>query len=63
VGNNILKYQDYILQEHYRYIDSLLIGVNESISTKSISNYLEKVFQRISKASSTHKKKNSNQSL
>jgi GH24 family phage-related lysozyme (muramidase) len=57
VGNNILKYQDYILQEHYRYIDSLLIGVNESISTKSISNYLEKVFQRISKASSTHKKK------
>lgn len=57
MGNNILKYQDYILQEHYRHIDSLLIGVNESISTKSISNYLEKVFQRISKASITHKKK------
>jgi GH24 family phage-related lysozyme (muramidase) len=51
--NNILKYQDYILQEHYNYIDSLMI--NESVGD-NISAYLSKVFDRISKASKSHKK-------
>lgn len=46
----ILKYDDFILQEHYTF-------VNESFSLDDIKEYLIKVFKRISKASKEHKKK------
>ncbi len=50
---NILKYENFIIQEHYKWIDSLII--NESIGN-DISGYLRKIFQKI-KSLSIDKKK------
>lgn len=52
--NNILKYEDFLLEEYYRYIDS--ITLNESIGD-DVSGYLRKVFDKI-KNLSIEKKKN-----
>jgi len=51
--NNILKYEDFLLKEHYNYID--YITLNESIGD-DVAGYLRKVFDRI-KNLSTEKKK------
>ena len=50
---NILKYENFIIQEHYKWIDSLII--NESIGN-DISGYLRKIFQKIKSLSIDRKK-------
>jgi len=52
--NNILKYEYFLLEEYYRYIDS--ITLNESIGD-DVSGYLRKVFDKI-KNLSIEKNKN-----
>ena len=49
----ILRYNDFLMEEHFRYIDSLTL--NESIGD-DISGYLRKVFQRIKNLSIEKKK-------
>jgi lysozyme len=49
----ILRYNDFLMEEHFRYIDSLII--NESFGD-DISSYLRKVFQRIKNLSIEKKK-------
>ena len=51
--NNILKYEDFLLKEHYQYIDS--ISLNESIG-EDVAGYLRKVFTKIKDLSIERKK-------
>jgi lysozyme len=53
MDKNILKYEDFLMEGHFRYIDSLLI--NESVGD-DVSSYLRKVFQRIKNLSIERKK-------
>jgi lysozyme len=53
MDKNILKYDQFLLQDHYNYIDSLLI--NESIGD-NIVQYLRSVFKRIKNLSIDKKK-------
>lgn len=53
MDKNILRYEDFLMEEQFRYIDSLLI--TESIGD-NVASYLRKVFQRI-KSLSIEKKK------
>ena len=53
IKKNILKYDDFLMEEHFRYIDSLLI--TESVGD-SVASYLRKVFQRIKNLSIEKKK-------
>ena len=43
MDKNILRYDDFLMEEHFRYIDSLLI--TESVGD-NVASYLRKVFQR-----------------
>lgn len=53
MDKNILKYEDFLMEGHFRYIDSLII--NESIGD-NVASYLRKVFQRIKNLSIERKK-------
>jgi lysozyme len=53
MDKSILRYDDFLMEEHFRYIDSLLI--NESIGD-DVASYLRKVFQRIKNLSIEKKK-------
>jgi lysozyme len=53
MDKNILKYEDFLMEGHFRYIDSLLI--NESVGD-DVASYLRKVFQRIKNLSIERKK-------
>ena len=53
MDKNILKYEDFLMEGHFRYIDSLLI--TESIGD-NVASYLRKVFQRIKNLSIERKK-------
>ena len=53
MDKNILRYDDFLMEEHFRYIDSLLI--TESVGD-NVASYLRKVFQRIKNLSIEKKK-------
>jgi hypothetical protein len=53
MDKNILRYDDFLMEEHFRYIDSLLI--TESVGD-NFASYLRKVFQRIKNLSIEKKK-------
>lgn len=53
MDKNILRYEDFLMEEHFRYIDSLLI--TESFGD-NVASYLRKVFQRIKNLSIERKK-------
>jgi len=53
MNKNILRYDDFLMEEHFRYIDSLLI--TESVGD-NVASYLRKVFQRIKNLSIEKKK-------
>jgi len=53
MDKNILRYEDFLMEEHFRYIDSLLI--TESVGD-NVASYLRKVFQRIKNLSIEKKK-------
>jgi lysozyme len=53
MDKNILKYEDFLMEKHFHYIDSLLI--NESVGD-DVASYLRKVFQRIKNLSIERKK-------
>jgi lysozyme len=53
MDKNILKYEDFLMESHFHYIDSLII--NESFGD-DVASYLRKVFQRIKNLSIEKKK-------